>query len=404
MTRVLLLCPENLGRRPAGVGIRFIEFSRLLLAAGHEVTLLTPDGAEIPGCRTASISPSTIRDASERADVAVLQGHVVNEFIAHGTAIPLVVDLYDPFIVENLHYYASRGREVFDHDYPTFTRSLKRGDFFLCASDAQRMFYLGAMLASGRLTPERFVDDPTLQSLIALAPFGVPSPRAARVRGGTHALLFGGIYDWYAPQVAIEAVARLRKEFPGITLTFNTHPNAELPQSAAAETRKLVAKQRLEEVVRFEPWVPYEDREQFYDRFDAAILTFPQSLETDLSMRTRVFDYLWAGLPVITSSAQGTDEILHRYGAGEVVDSLDPDAYADAVRRVFNDEALRGRLISGAAAFTSDHQWERLLAPLLRFCAEPRHDRFRSHEDLSVAPPPRQPLLSRLKRRLRGAF
>lgn len=404
MTRVLLLCPENLGRRPAGVGIRFIEFSRTLLAAGHEVTLLTPDGAEVPGCRTASISAAAIRDASERADVAVVQGHVINEFIAHGTAIPLVVDLYDPFIVENLHYYTSRGREVFDHDYPTFTRSLKRGDFFLCASDAQRMFYLGAMLASGRLSPEPFVDDPTLQSLIALAPFGVPSPRVPRVRAQTHALLFGGIYDWYAPQVAIEAVARLRNEFPAITLTFNTHPNAELPQSAAADTRRLVAKHRLEEMVRFEPWVPYEDRLEFYDRFDAALLTFPQSLETDLSMRTRVFDYLWAGLPVITSSAQGTDEVLHRYGAGEVVRSLDATAYADAVRRVFTDEALRGRLADGATAFTADHQWRRLLEPLLRFCAEPRHDRYRSQEELSVTPPPRQPFLSRLKRRLRGAF
>jgi len=93
---------------------------------------------------------------------------------AHGKAIPTVIDLYDPFIVENLHYYPARGAEVFTHDHATLVQSLLRGDLFLCASEAQRLFYLGALLAVGRVNPIAFENDPHFDRLIRIAPFGVP--------------------------------------------------------------------------------------------------------------------------------------------------------------------------------------------------------------------------------------
>src|SRR5688572_15501307 len=167
MSRVMLVCPEPLGHgQPAGVGIRFLEIARVLRVDGHEVTTLAPD--------VVGITPESLLETSQNNDVAVVQGHVANAFFQHAAAIPTVIDLYDPFIIENLHYYAERGAEVFQHDHFTLMNSLVRGDFFLCASEAQRVFYLGAMLACGRLNPELFEKDPELSSLIAIAPFGVP--------------------------------------------------------------------------------------------------------------------------------------------------------------------------------------------------------------------------------------
>ena len=52
MTRALLVCPEPLGhRQPAGIGIRFLEMAKVLLADGHEVTLLSRDAGSVAGCR-----------------------------------------------------------------------------------------------------------------------------------------------------------------------------------------------------------------------------------------------------------------------------------------------------------------------------------------------------------------
>ena len=51
-SRVLLICPEPLSEaKPAGVGIRFIEFARQILKDGHSVTVLSADGGSVDGCK-----------------------------------------------------------------------------------------------------------------------------------------------------------------------------------------------------------------------------------------------------------------------------------------------------------------------------------------------------------------
>jgi len=102
LSRVLLVCPEPLGHgQPAGIGIRFLEIEKVLKADGHAVTLLSPP-----------VAPEEL--ARAEADVAVVQGHIANDFFAHARPMPTVVDLYDPFIIENLHYFSERGAEVLD--------------------------------------------------------------------------------------------------------------------------------------------------------------------------------------------------------------------------------------------------------------------------------------------------
>jgi glycosyltransferase involved in cell wall biosynthesis len=418
MTRALLVCPEPLGhRQPAGVGIRFIEMARVLLADGHEVTLLSRDGGDVEGCRVDAITPESLRHHSNEAGVAIVQGHAANELFAHGAAIPTVVDLYDPFIVENLHYYPTRGAEVFSHDHVTLLQSLLRGDLFLCASEAQRLFYLGALIAVARVNPIAFHHDPHFDKLLRIAPFGVAPPGSAGVppavgsdvqvtAGGTPALpgvLFGGIYDWYDPMMAIDAVAIVRESLPDVTLTFTTHPNPSLtPQGKLAEAIEY-AKRSGYDFVHFEPWVEYEQRGRFFGRFGAALMTFRQSIETDLSMRTRIYDYLWGGLPIVTSSAPGTDELLTRYGAGTIVDSMSPGDFAAALVRVLREEHVSMR--EGAKRFVAEHQWPRALQPLVDFVRAPAVDPTKEAFAVTLHVPERPPsLLDRIKRRMGGSF
>jgi glycosyltransferase involved in cell wall biosynthesis len=414
MTRALLVSPEPLGHgQPAGIGIRFLEMAKVLLADGHEVTLLSRDAGAVAGCRVDAITPETLQRYSAEADVAVVQGHAANDLFSHASAIPTVVDLYDPFIIENLHYYETRGAEVFTHDHATLMQSLQRGDLFLCASAAQRLFYLGALLAAGRVNPIAFENDPHLDALIRIAPFGVPpgsagvSPAVDDAReskaGETPALpavLFGGIYDWYEPLLAIEAVAIARESLPDLTLTFTTHPNPSLtPQGKLADAIAYV-KRNGYDFVRFEPWVAYEERAAFYRRFGAALLTFPQSIETDLSMRTRVYDYLWGGLPIVTSSAPGTDELLTKYGAGAIVRSTSATDFAEALVHTLSDT----RMPDGARRFADDHQWQRTLQPLVDFVRAPRID---PHKDAFAATmhvaEHAQSFFDRIKRRIGGS-
>jgi glycosyltransferase involved in cell wall biosynthesis len=246
-----------------------------------------------------------------------------------------------------------------------------------------------------------------------MAPFGVPAPGVVESSGRrvvvgsgssstrrpedskTSDILFGGIYDWYDPILAIEAVALV----PNATITFTHHPNPDLtPQGKLAEAMEH-ARRKEYGFVRFEPWAPYENRAEFFERFSMALITFPRSLETDLSMRTRIYDYLWCGLPIVSSSAPGTDEILARYDCGIVVDEDSPRAFADAIQRVD-----RERMTRGAQKFVEEHQWDRTLAPLRAFVREPRIERTKETFAKQPAIAERAPasILDRLKRRLRA--
>jgi hypothetical protein len=231
MTRVLLVCPEPLGHgQPAGIGIRFLEMTRVLLADGHRVTVMSLDAGHVPGATAVPLVPEAIAHETTQTDVTVVQGHAANDLFAHAAPGPTVVDLYDPYIVENLHYHAQRGSEVFTHDHATLIRSVLQGDFFLCASEAQRMFYLGVLLATGRLNPVAFESDPRFEGLIAIAPFGVQPPRQRR-EAPAPAILFGGIYDWYEKH-------RPRRFSSGESMT-GTIPSSPLTRWRLPDNRSL---------------------------------------------------------------------------------------------------------------------------------------------------------------------
>ncbi|MBV8516563.1 MAG: glycosyltransferase family 4 protein [Acidobacteria bacterium] len=406
MTRLLLVCPEPLGHgQPAGVGIRFLEMARVLRDDGHAITMLSPDAGTIDGCRGDYINPPILERETRAHDAAIVQGHVANALFLQGQPLPTVVDLYDPFLIENLHYFGEQGAEVYNHDHLTLTHSLLRGDFFLCASDAQRLFYLGMLLAVGRLNPMLFAHDPRLESLVALAPFGVQPARVPVARElAAPAILYGGIYDWYDPIAAIDAVAIVRRTLPGATLTFTRHPNPDItPQGKLAEALRY-ASEGGHRFVRFEPWAAYDERASFFERFALALLTFPSSIETELSMRTRIYDYLWCGLPIVTSSAPGTNEILERYRAGAIVARDMPQAFADEILAIVQDRARYDAMVAGARAFVDEHQWSRTLEPLRAFCRAPRFDNTKETFAMKPVLPDRsRSILHRIKRRLRRA-
>jgi glycosyltransferase involved in cell wall biosynthesis len=112
-------------------------------------------------------------------------------------------------------------------------------------------------------------------------------------------------------------------------------------------------------------------------------------------MRTRVYDYLWCGLPIVTSSAPGTDEILIEYNAGVVVHGDTPQAFADAIRSVPRNGDF--------ARFVREHQWSETLAPLRAFVRAPRVEKTKDAFAMRPSIPERPvSILRRLKRRLRA--
>ena len=239
--RILVLAPEPIRPKMAGMGIRALELARAL-GREFDVRLLVGNGVEEAAAAAGEISVESVpsgglRAAARGADAAVVSGHAANWWFHQVPDVPVAVDLYDPFFVENLHYAATLGAETARHDHATLDLALARGDFFLSASPEQRLFYAGALFERGRIGPANFPADPRLARLISVVPFGVPAEpaagdaaaglRAAGVAPGGPVVLFGGIYDWYDPDLLLEAWPGVLAKHPEARLLFFENPNPQ---------------------------------------------------------------------------------------------------------------------------------------------------------------------------------
>jgi hypothetical protein len=384
MTRVAVLAPEPIRPKMAGMGIRALELARAL-SAEHEVALVAPNA--LAEARAAAgdvpvVPLSKAEDLAAGLAAAVVSGHAATDWMRRFPEVPVAVDLYDPFPIENLHYAAALGDGPARHDAEAFAVALACGDFFLCASAEQRLFYAGALYTAGRIGPRNFPDDPALERLLAVVPFGVAAEPAAgdRVRGRRLAgvppdgplVLFGGVYDWYAPGPLLEAWPALRDAVPGARLLFFENPNPETtPQRAFEEVRARA--RRLDpagQSIVFSPWLPYADRADLYAATDVLVSIAAYGLETDLSYRTRLLDAAWGGVPSVTVGGGALARELETAGAA-VSSARDAPVLAASVREALASSA---RLGAAARAFAAGRGWPRVVAPLAAWCRAPRRD------------------------------
>ena len=95
-----------------------------------------------------------------------------------------MIDLYVPYQLENLELarHLPLPRRIADNDYAqtSLNGQIRRGDFFLCASDKQRDLWLGNLAAMGRVNPRVYDEDPSLRSLIDVVPFGIATEDPVR--------------------------------------------------------------------------------------------------------------------------------------------------------------------------------------------------------------------------------
>ncbi len=414
VTRIALLPSEPLRRRMAGIGIRYLELARRLPRPGLEVVVLTcgePEEARelgMPQAQVRRFERGRLAETLGDCDAAVTQGQLANDLLLEVPELPTVVDLYDPFLVENLFYAESLGLDPYRNDHATWVLQLSRGDVFLCSCEEQRQFYSGFLAALGRLNPRRVAADPDLQGLIAVVPFGASAelpearPLLPERRPGERRLLFGGLYDWYDPWPVLEALEQLDE--PDWTLLLIRNPNPEAtPQKLFGEVDAWCEQRGfLGERVRVLDWVSAERRFDLLREVDLLVATHAPSLETRLSLRTRFLDALAAGCPVITSEGGAMSRLLLRHDAGWVVPPGDAGAVAAALREILVDgSAVDARRRAGNELLRG-FAWEKVLEPLVAFCQHPATDPTK--EEFAFRPPTLAPADSpvfRLRRWLR---
>ncbi|MBV8539972.1 MAG: glycosyltransferase [Pseudonocardiales bacterium] len=419
--RVLIITADAVSQRMAGPAIRAWNMAEVL-SGEHDVRLVslnqlcspTPAEFEVRHATSRSIGPEL-----DWAQLVVLQGHVLEQIPSLKTSQHIViVDIYDPMHLEQLEQARDLGdearAEVVEAVTAVLTTQLRRGDFFLCASERQRHFWLGHLAAIGRLSPAVYDADPTTRSLLAVAPFGLSGKPPQRTGPGLRETLglrlrdkvvlwAGGVYSWFDPLTLLHAVHAVRAEHPELRLVFlgMRHPNPDVPEMGmAGQARRLAESLGLtgEQVFFNETWVPYTDRQNWLLDADAGVTTHFEHVETTFAFRTRVLDYLWAGLPIVTTSGDAFAELVGTEELGVVVPAGDPAALAAALARVLYDDAFAAGCRDRVAAVAQRFTWDAALAPLVEFCRHPRLAPDRSRGAPLTAPGRRAGVTGALRR------
>ena len=298
-------------------------------------------------------------------DVAVVQGYLLHNVPELRTSDKVMVfDLYDPLHFEALEltradHEPDRSVNV-ANTVGTLEEQLARGDFFVCASDKQRDLYLGFLAALGRVNPRTYGDDPTLHRLIDVVPFGLPDDPPVHTRRALRGVVpgigaddeiviwGGGLYDWFDPLTLIRAVTRPARARPRIRLFFlgMRHPKPDIEESGMAVAARALADDlglTGSHVFFNDGWVDYDDRQNYLLEADLGVSLHFDHLETTYSFRTRMLDYLWAGLPVVATAGDGFAPIIAAERIGIVVPGADVDAVADALVALLGDSEERAR-------------------------------------------------------------
>jgi glycosyltransferase involved in cell wall biosynthesis len=407
--RILVATLDLLTERMAGPAIRAWETASLL-GREHDVRLVSFGKCDREGSGFVAehIEVDGFRAAVEWADVLILQGFIAATFPWLATQdVILVCDLYDPFHLESLEVERDnslvRREESLSYALRELRAQIARADVILCASKRQRDLWIGHLAAAGRVNPLTYDADPTLDSLVKIVPFGTPAVPAARRAAGIKGVVpgigsddrvvlwGGGVYNWFDPLTLVSAIDRARKDVPNIRLFFlgMKHPNPDVPRMRmATRTRALADELGLTGTHVFfnEGWVPYERRAEYLLDADLGVSCHFTNVETEFSFRTRILDYLWAGLPIVSTAGDSFAELVDSEALGEVVPPEDVEALAAALVHVLTDDAARARYSANVGRVAGQFTWPVVLEPLVEFCREPRRaaDAGRLDEDVVV--------------------
>lgn len=391
--KVLIISNDTIGEKMAGPAIRCWEFAQCL-SREHEVVLATPNETTLtsPDFTLRHYNEKVLKELSRWCDVLICQGFILHHFpFLKQQKKPIVVDVYDPFTLEFLElfkYKELHEREALNTaNLEVLNDQLVAGDFFLCASEKQRDYWIGMLCSLNRINPSTYDMDKTLRGFIEVVPFGLPSRspvHTKQVLKGVHPkigkddkliLWGGGIYNWFDPITLVEAMNRIIEKRKDIKLYFLglKHPNPHVPEmKMCTEAIRLTEELGLkDEYIFFNyDWVPYAERENYLLEADIGISTHLDHVETNFSFRTRLLDYLWARLPIISTRGDSMSDLVERNDLGLTIAPENVEELEAAIINLADSdriEEIKENIRRVASSFT----WDGVIAPLNEFCCNP---------------------------------
>jgi SAM-dependent methyltransferase len=400
--RVLFLSHGWSTHPTTSTGIRFYEMAKRL-SESCEVTLVTVEASSTPAhsinqekFKRVFCNPGdemTLKNYLNVSDVVILESSMLNLFPSwEFTEKILVFDLTTSPVLENLELLRKERDEletkVQGHRdiLAQFNHQLRMGDYFICAHETQRNFWLGMLCSQNRIDPAIYKKNPSARNLVEVCSSGISeelpihSRQALKgvypgIKPTDKVLLWSGNgTDGLDPVTLIRAMILITRQRDDIKLLF-------MNQEKISDIINMAAIYGLYNTfVFFNSEIPYEDRQNYLLEADIGVSTHFANLEAQLSSGNRILDYIWAGLPIITTKGGPFSDLVERHQIGLTVEPDDANDLTAAILRLVENEALRQQYARSIRAISDQFTWKNTLKPLIAFCKKPRKLKHRGIE------------------------
>ena len=400
--KVLVISSGSIGEKMAGPGIRYLEISKELseicevsLAVPNEDCNLNLSDYNIKLLNYNIYDYKMLELEFLNSDIVLIQGVIFNQFPIfkkYSEDRILVVDLYDPIVIEDLEIYKKKDIEkrnnIHKHSLDILTTQVKLGDYFLCASEKQKDFWSGMLVSFNKINPREYDLSSSLEKLIGFLPFGISNEdpvhnrealkeKIPNLNKDDKVLIWGGgIWNWFDPLTVIRAIGSISKYRNDIKLFFLgvKHPNPDVPEmemlnEAVALSEKLGI--RNKNVFFNMDWVDYNDRHNFLMESYAGVCAHFDNLETKYSFRTRILDCLWANLPIITTEGDYFASEVQSKRLGMVVKYEDAEDMEKAIIKICDDKVYFEQCIENIKSYREELKWKNVTKDLKKFCLNP---------------------------------
>jgi len=381
--RILLAIKEPVGDKLNAMGIRYLEFATFL-GAKYETTLIAPHSGGSTEKFNFTYMPYTLRDCARSVRTAdlliVTNPHPLLLLVARLFNKKIILDLYDPTLIENLERIEClplKEKMQLNSIFRSWIKlQIQQSDHYLCANERQKSLWLGVLALLGKLNSKSYSHDKDAGGLISMVPTGVSDSLPAKSQNVLRDVLPGiketdRILLWVgAPSrffdctTLINAMGKISKERDDIKLVvISGNPeHSELLKENVQLSDSLGLTNKT--VYFIGEWVPYDKMVDYYLESDVGISLHYSHLETYFSMRNRTLGYFWGCLPVIATRGDFWAELIEKNNWGIVVNEKDEHEFVEAVTKLLNDSQAYQNCRIAIERDMPDYRWSKVLTKL----------------------------------------
>ena len=168
-------------------------------------------------------------------------------------------------------------------------------------------------------------------------------------------LVYGGGVNFHRGiQTVIRALKIIPPKIPNIRVWIIG------PGSYLEPLKKLARELEVEKYVHFFGWMNRQELLMRISRADVALIPHIKSPHTDSTVPHKLFQYMYAGIPILSSNCAPLERIVKETSTGLIFKNQDPESFAESLIRLLSDpDFLKQIPENGRKMVEEKYNWNR---------------------------------------------